>query len=259
MICSNCGQEIGNASFCPFCGASNKPDAAQQPAASATPAAPVSPAAPAAPVTPAAPVPPAAPAAPGYNPYAQSYAPNSYSSNAGYNPYGAGSSPYSSNPYAAGGNNNYGSRNSAGNQGNTYGSTGSSRPALVLPTSRGLLKMIFLGILTLGIYDIVILSRVVTELNITASRYDGRRTMPFFGMTMLAPLTLFIYTLCWYHGLSDRIGNELHRRGINYSFGASTFWLWNVLGTLILVGPFVYTHKLMKSVNLINGDFNVNG
>lgn len=226
MICSNCGQEIGNASFCPFCGASNKPAAAPQPAAA-----------------PAAPVAPAAPSAPAYNPYAQpaqSFAPPAYGNTGSYNPYG---------------NNPYGGRV----PGNSYGSTGASRPALVLPTNRGLLKMIFLGLLTLGIYDIVILSRVVTELNITASRYDGRRTMPFFGMTMLSPWTLFIYTWCWYHGLSNRIGNELHRRGINYSFGASTFWLWNVLGTLILVGPFVYTHKLMKAINLINGDFNVNG
>lgn len=238
MICSNCGQEIGNAGFCPFCGASNKP-AAQ----------------PAAPVAPAAPVTPAASAAPAYNPYAQttrSYAANPYGNTSSYNPYGtaAASSPY------AGTGSTYSSNNPTGN---TYGSTGASRPALVLPTNRGLLKMLLLGLVTLGIYDVVILSRVVTELNITTSRYDGRRTMPFFAMSTLAPLTLFIYTLVWYHGLSNRIGNELHRRGINYSFSASTFWLWNVLGCLILVGPFVYMHKFMKAINLINADFNVNG
>ena len=132
-------------------------------------------------------------------------------------------------------------------------------PRLELPTGRGLGKMIFLGILTLGIYPVVIWSRIVTELNIAASRHDGRRTMPFFGMTMLAAVTLGIYPLVWMHNFCGRIGEELKRRGIGYQFGPSAFWLWNVLGSLILVGPFIFVHKLMKAMNKINGDFNVNG
>ena len=34
---------------------------------------------------------------------------------------------------------------------------------------------------------------------------------------------------------------------------------WNWLGSLILVGPLVYTHKLMKAMNKLNEDFNMNG
>lgn len=132
-------------------------------------------------------------------------------------------------------------------------------PQLQLPTARGLGKMIFLGLLTLGIYPTVIWSRIVTELNITTSCYDGRRTMPYFGMLMLAPLTLGIYAFVWMHKLCRRIGDELTRRGTGYEFGPSTFWLWNVLGSLIIVGPFVFLHKLMKSMNKINADFNING
>lgn len=135
----------------------------------------------------------------------------------------------------------------------------SSRPVLQLPTRRSLVKMIFLPLITLGIYDMVIRSRIVTELNITTSRYDGRRTMPFFAMLMLSLITLGIYPLVWIHGFCGRIGDELNRRNIPYKFGASTFWLWNVLGSLIIVGPFIYTHKLMKSMNLMNGDFNLHG
>lgn len=127
---------------------------------------------------------------------------------------------------------------------------------LQLPTKRGLAKMIFLGIITLGIYPMVIWCRLVTELNIAASRHDGRRTMPYFAMLMLTPLTLGILPLVWMHNLCCRIGDELSYRRINYSFGPKTFWLWGVLGSLILVGPFVFTHKLMKSMNKINDDFN---
>ena len=28
---------------------------------------------------------------------------------------------------------------------------------------------------------------------------------------------------------------------------------------LTVIGPFVFTHKLMKSMNLMNGDFNLHG
>ena len=164
-------------------------------------------------------------------------------------------------------------------------------PALQLPTKRSLVKMIFLSILTLGIYPMVIWSRLVGEVNMVASRYDGERSMSFFGMVMLSPLTLGIHSLVWMHKLCRRIGAELQRRGISYCFGAKDFWLFNVLfgflvsicsgvttalfangdpsviivcilsavSLLALIGPFVFTHKLMKSMNMLNADFNING
>ena len=132
-------------------------------------------------------------------------------------------------------------------------------PKLSLPTKRSLCKMIFLGLITGGIYPMVIYSRIITELNIAASRYDGKRTMTFFGMAMLAPLTLSVYPFVWFHKLCSRIGDELQRRYIDYKFGPSQFWLWGILGSFILVGPFIFTHKLMKSMNLINQDYNQNG
>ncbi len=133
------------------------------------------------------------------------------------------------------------------------------RPMIQLPTGRGLLKMIFLGLITLGIYPTVIYSRIVQEINIVASRHDGKRTMSYFGSMMLAPLTLMIYAIVWQHKLCNRIGDELKRRGIAYKFSAATMWLWGVLGSLIIVGPFIYVHKFMKSMNLINADFNEKG
>lgn len=137
--------------------------------------------------------------------------------------------------------------------------TGKYLPRLVLPTGRGLGKMIFLGILTAGIYPLVIWSRIVTELNIAASRYDGRRTMPYLGMMLLAPITLGIYPFVWMHKLCSRIGEELQRRGLDYKFGPGVFWLWGILGSLIIVGPFIFGHKLLKSMNKINADFNAKG
>lgn len=132
-------------------------------------------------------------------------------------------------------------------------------PRLRLPVKRGLWKMLFFGLLTLGIYPTVIWSRIVTELNLTASRYDGKRTMPYFGMLMLTPITLGIFAFVWIHRFCRRIGDELNRRDLDYRFGPATFWLWNVLGSLILVGPFVFLHKLLKAMNKINADYNICG
>lgn len=130
---------------------------------------------------------------------------------------------------------------------------------VVLPCSRGLLKYIFLTIITCGIYAAVVQSRLVDELNITASAYDGKRTPSILESAVYSGLTLGIYALVWNHKFAKRIGAELARRGIGYGFGASTFWLWNVLGALIFVGPFIYTHKLLKAMNLINAQYNAMG
>lgn len=132
-------------------------------------------------------------------------------------------------------------------------------PALQLPTGRSLVKMIFLSLITFGIYGIVINSRIAGEINIVASRADGKRTLPYFAMILLMPYTLGIYSFVWNHGFANRIGAELIRRGYTYKFGASDFWLWNILGALIIVGPFVYCHKLMKSMNMINASYNIYG
>ena len=98
------------------------------------------------------------------------------------------------------------------------------------------------------------------ELNMAASKYDGKRTMNYCLLIfVIAPLTLGIGMLVWICKFTTRIGNELMRRNINYRFGMSDFWLWGVLGTLIIVGPFVFLHKLIKAINMINADYNLRG
>lgn len=133
-------------------------------------------------------------------------------------------------------------------------------PVAQIHTKRGLLKFILLNIVTLGIYSIVFYSGISSDINIIASRYDGKKTMHYcLLMFVVAPLTLGIAGIVWCHKISARIGNELSRRGIAYSFGAGTFWGWNVLGSFIAVGPFVYLHKLCTAMNLLCADYNQKG
>jgi hypothetical protein len=133
-------------------------------------------------------------------------------------------------------------------------------PAGKLKTNKGLLKTILLSLITFGIYPLVVMSAVSSEINIVASRYDGKKTMHYCLLAFIvAPITFGIAGIVWSHRISNRIGAELNRRGIAYSFSATDFWLWNVLGSLIVVGPFVYLHKMFKAVNKMNAHYNVNG
>ena len=133
-------------------------------------------------------------------------------------------------------------------------------PVGKLNINRSLTKYILLGIITFGIYPLVVMSSISSDINTIASRYDGKKTMHFCLVTFIFSwLTCGIVPLVWYHRISNRIGNELSRRGIAYSFDAGTFWGWNILGSLIFVGPFVYIHKLCRAMNLISGHYNVYG
>lgn len=130
----------------------------------------------------------------------------------------------------------------------------------LLSTNRSLLKMIFLGIITLGIYPIVVYSGISRDINILASRYDGRKTMHYCLMLFVfTPITGTVAAFLWSHRLCRRVGRELRRRGLPYRFGAGSFWGWNILGTLLLVGPFVFVHKLMTAMNLLCADYNARG
>ena len=164
------------------------------------------------------------------------------------------------------------------------------------PTNRSLAKLLFLGILTLGIYPIVIYTRMARELNRIVGDRDGRKTMHFCLMTFVfAPLTLGIADAVWWHRFSNRIGVELARRGLPYRFSAGTFWgrnlfsilisltailalvyvllmriplpplnLYWAVGALVFVvlvaiGPCIFAHKLCTAMNMLSGDYNSRG
>ena len=109
-----------------------------------------------------------------------------------------------------------------------------------LQTNRSLTKYVLLGLITLGIYDIV----VMTKMNFC---------LVFF---IFSWLTFGIVPLVWYHRLSARIGGEQARRNQPVTMTAGTFWGWYFFGSLIIVGPFVYAYRLLHSMNALSEDYN---
>lgn len=136
----------------------------------------------------------------------------------------------------------------------------SQAPVGQLKTNRGLLKFILLSLITFGIYGIVLFSSISTDINIIAGRYDGKKTMHYCLLVFLVGwLTAGIGFPVWYHRISARIGGELKRRGVYYRFSAGTYWGWGFFGTLIVVGPFIYCHKLFKAMNMLSLHYNLHG
>ena len=119
------------------------------------------------------------------------------------------------------------------------------------------MKTVLLTIITFGIYGMVMYHGVVYDINVIAGRYDGKKTMNYAWLFLFGPLTLGIATLIWFHRISNRIGDELHRRGSDHEFGARTFWLWAVL--VVLVGQFVYMYKFCVAMNRLVERYNING
>lgn len=129
-----------------------------------------------------------------------------------------------------------------------------------LKTDRKLFPFILLTIITCGIYGIVYFTSITNDLNLIASKRDGKKTVHYCLMALLlSQITCGIYQLVWYHQFSNRIGEEAKARGIEVEFNAKTFWLWNVLGGMIIVGPFIYANKLFQVMNLICDDYNKRG
>lgn len=129
-----------------------------------------------------------------------------------------------------------------------------------LHTRRSLAKYILLGLVTFGIYDIWQMTEITNTVNLICTRRDGKRTMNYLLMFLLVGwLTLGIGWLVWGHRLSARIGVEQAARRLPVTMTAGTYWLWNILGALIIVGPLVYTYKLLHAVNDLCADYNQRG
>lgn len=134
------------------------------------------------------------------------------------------------------------------------------RPVANLQTDRSLAKFILLGLVTLGFYGIWMIARSAEDLDTIAGRYDGQRSMNYWLLTFLiGPITLQIATIFWWIKVSDRVGNEQQRRGLPKTLSSTDYWLWGVLGSLIIVGPFIFLHKFFEAMNQLSANYNVNG
>lgn len=94
-----------------------------------------------------------------------------------------------------------------------------------------------------------------------ASRYAGEKTIHYCLLFFLVgPVVLGIAYLVWHHNLCARVGDELTRRGItNCRLSGADYWLWGILGSFIIIGPFVSSCKLFNAMNILCASYNQSG
>ena len=139
-----------------------------------------------------------------------------------------------------------------------YGYEEKEYQAPKLSTDRNMWKLMLLNILTLGLYSIVFFISFSFDIDKAAPKRDGSRTMNFLFAYILSLFTFSIVIDVWHYHIAQRVEEGLSERKINYDFGTKDFWGWFFFGSFILVGPFVYFHKLCKAMNLLCEDYNKN-
>ena len=125
-----------------------------------------------------------------------------------------------------------------------------------LKTNRKMWKLMLFGILTLGIYDIIFFISLSFDINKVSLRPERSKLMNYIFAHILAVITFSIVLTVWHYQLAAKVEETLKDREIDYEFGTNNFWLWYFFGSFILIGPFIYFHKLCKAVNLLCEDYN---
>ena len=125
-----------------------------------------------------------------------------------------------------------------------------------LKTDRSMPKLMILSVLTLGLYGIIFFLPFSYDLDKVAPKRDRSKTMNFMLAYILAWFTFSIVIDIWHYQIAARVEEALEKRNISYEFGTGDFWRWFILGSFILIGPFVYFYKLCKAMNLLCADYN---
>ncbi len=125
-----------------------------------------------------------------------------------------------------------------------------------LQTNRSMWKLIVLSILTLGLYSIAFFTPLSFDLDKVDPKRDREKTISFLAAYILSLFTFSIVLTFWHYHIAVRIEEALERRKIDYNFSTGDFWSWYFFGSFILVGPFIYFHKLCKAMNLLCQSYN---
>ena len=128
--------------------------------------------------------------------------------------------------------------------------------APMLQTNRSMWKLMLLNILTLGIYSIVFFIPFSYDLDKVDPKRERGKTVNYFLAYIVSAFTFSIVLFIWHYHIACRVEEALSRRNVKYNFSAGDFWKWYFFGSFILIGSFVYFHKLCKAMNLLCESYN---
>lgn len=124
-----------------------------------------------------------------------------------------------------------------------------------MKTNRSLGKYIILTIITFGIYSLLFWHGYARDMNIVCSG-DGKTTRGIIFRIVFSVLTLGIYEFVWLYSAGERIATNVQSRNLFCTTTGSSILLWYILGSFIIIGPFVAIHKLINGLNVLSADYN---
>ena len=120
---------------------------------------------------------------------------------------------------------------------------------------RGLASFVLLSILTLGVYYLYRYYVLARDVNVMC-KGDGKKTGGLIAQIFFGLITFGIYNIVWLYMLGDRLQDNAPRYNLTFKESGGTVVLWHILGSFIIVGPFIALHIIFKNVNALADRFN---
>lgn len=124
-----------------------------------------------------------------------------------------------------------------------------------LKTNRSLLVYILLSLVTCGIYSWYVIYDMARDANEMCAG-DGKNTKGLLLYIIFSIITCGLYPYFWYYGIAERMNNACLARGLRSQTSGTSFLLWYILGSFIIVGPFVAMHQLFETMNTVATEYN---
>jgi hypothetical protein len=120
---------------------------------------------------------------------------------------------------------------------------------------RSLLSFILLSIITFGIYGLYWIHKLAEDVNAICEG-DGKKTGGLLKYLLLGIITFGIYNLVWLYMLGDRLQDTAPKYTLNFKESGAAILLWYILGSFIIVGPFIALHIIIKNTNALAEEYN---
>jgi hypothetical protein len=120
---------------------------------------------------------------------------------------------------------------------------------------RGLAGLIILSIITFGIYSWYWIHRLAKDVNAICEG-DGKKTGGLLKYVLLGLITFGIYDLVWVYMLGERLQDNGPKYNLTFKEGGGAVLLWLILGSFIIVGPFIALHIIIKNTNALADEYN---
>ena len=114
------------------------------------------------------------------------------------------------------------------------------------------IAFVLLGVITFGIYPIVVLSHVQKEVESLTEKNGMPKQIPFVEAFFLGWITFEIVPLVWLAKMAGKIQvAALERKVTSPRISKAFIVLWLIFGSEIIIGPFVAFHRFFKVLNAV--------